>query len=257
MNNKIKLTIFAFLLIFIFSSVNNSQTTSKEVISLKGTWNFQIDPDDVGIKQSWYRSKLNDIVNLPGSMIDNDKGYEPDTNTKWTGSIYDSSWYFRPEMAKYRKKDNLKFPFWLTPKKHYIGVAWYQKEIDVPEDWKGRNVELFLERPHWETTVWIDTIKVGMQNSLSTPHQYDLSKILTPGRHIITIRIDNRIKEINVGPDSHSITDQTQGNWNGIVGDIYLKSTSPIYFDDIKIYPDVENKSVRVKINIHNITNKE
>jgi len=257
MNNKIKLTIFTFLLVFIFSSLNYSQTTSKQIISLKGTWNFQIDPEDVGIKQSWYRSKLNDIVNLPGSMIDNDKGYEPDTNTKWTGSIYDSSWYFRPEMAKYRKKDNLKFPFWLTPKKHYIGVAWYQKEVDVPENWEGRRIVLFLERPHWETTVWIDTVKIGMQNSLSTPHQFDLTKVLTPGHHLITIRIDNRIKEINVGPDSHSITDQTQGNWNGIVGDIYLKSTSPVYLDDIKIYPDVENKSVRVKIRINNITNKD
>ncbi|MEJ5352525.1 MAG: sugar-binding domain-containing protein [Melioribacteraceae bacterium] len=255
--NKIKTIIIAFMMLFILSSLNFSQSVNQKIISLKGIWNFQIDPEDIGIKQKWYKSKLNDSVKLPGAMRDNNKGYDPDTNTKWTGSIYDSSWYFRPEMAKYRKKDNLKFPFWLTPNKHYIGAAWYQKEVEIPFDWKGKKIELFLERPHWETTLWIDSIKVGMQNSLSTPHRYDLSKILTPGKHIITLRIDNRIKEINVGPDSHSITDQTQGNWNGIVGDIYLKSVSPVHFDDIKIFPNVENKSALVKIVIKNITDKD
>ncbi len=186
-------------------------------------------------------------------MKGNSKGNELTLNTKWTGSIYDSSWYFRPDMAKYREKDNLKFPFWLTPNRHYVGVAWYQREVVIPELWRGQKIELFLERPHWETTVWIDSIKVGIQNSLSTPHRYDLSKIVRPGRHIISIRVDNRIKDINVGPDSHSITDHTQGNWNGIVGDIYLKATSPVFFDDIKLFTNIEEKSVKTVLNLDNI----
>ncbi len=190
-------------------------------------------------------------------MRDNNKGDEVTLNTKWTGSIYDSSWYFRKDMAKYRQKGNLKFPFWLTPNKHYVGVAWYQREVEIPAQWKGRKIELFLERPHWETTLWVDSIKIGMQNSLSTPHRYDLSKVLTPGSHTISIRVDNRIKEINVGPDSHSITDQTQGNWNGIVGDICLKSTSPVSFEDIKLFTNIEDKSVKAEIILNNIIGKD
>lgn len=253
--NLISIAAFSFLSIMLF--VTCSQSTNENTISLKGTWEFQTDPEDVGIKQNWYQSKLTDAVNLPGSMRDNDKGDELTVNTKWTGSIYDSSWYFRPDMAKYRQKDNLKFPFWLTPNKHYVGAAWYRREVDIPSEWEGRNIQLFLERPHWETTVWIDSIKVGMQNSLSTPHCYDLKKILTPGRHTISIRVDNRIKEINVGPDSHSITDHTQGNWNGIVGDIYLKSCSPVSFEDIKLFPNIEEKSVKADIILNNTIGKE
>ena len=74
-----------------------------------------------------------------------------------------------------------------------------------------------------------------MQNSLCVPHQYDITRYVRPGKCTITIRVDNRIKEINVGPDSHSITDQTQGNWNGIVGRICLQTTPKTYFDDIQI----------------------
>ena len=247
----------AFSLLSITFIVSSPQATNKNTISLKGKWQFQTDPKDIGIKQNWYNTKLNDDVNLPGSMRDNNKGDDVTLNTKWTGSIYDSSWYFRPDMAKYRQTGNLKFPFWLTPNKHYVGAAWYQHEVEIPAEWKGRRIELFLERPHWETTVWIDTTKIGMQNSLSTPHIYDLSKVLTPGHHIISIRVDNRIKEINVGPDSHSITDQTQGNWNGIVGEICLKSISPVSFEDIKLFTNIEEKSVRAKIILNNILEKD
>ena len=250
-------SIAAFSLLSILLFVSCSESISKNTISLKGMWQFQTDPEDIGIQQNWYQSKLNDVINLPGSMRDNNKGDKVTLNTKWTGSIYDSSWYFRKDMAKYRQKGNLKFPFWLTPNRHYVGVAWYQREVEIPAAWEGREIELFLERPHWETTLWVDSIKVGMQNSLSTPHHYDLSKVLTPGSHTISIRVDNRIKEINVGPDSHSITDQTQGNWNGIVGDICLKFTSPVSFEDIKLFTNIEEKSVKAVISLNNITEKD
>ena len=109
-------------------------------------------------------------------------------------------------------------------------MAWYQKRVTVPDSWKGERVVLFLERPHIETTVWINRQEVGMQNSLCVPHVYDLTSYVTPGKsYLVTIRVDNRIKEINVGPDSHSITDQTQGNWNGIVGKIELQSTPSLF----------------------------
>ena len=141
------------------------------------------------------------------------------------------------------KKVILKFPFFLTPDKHYVGAAWYQKEVNIPADWKGERILLFLERPHIETTVWVNGQKTGMQNSLCVPHQYDITRYVRPGKCTITIRVDNRIKEINVGPDSHSITDQTQGNWNGIVGRICLQTTPKTYFDDIQIYPEPEQKT--------------
>ena len=78
------------------------------------------------------------------------------------GSLYDSSYYYNPYMEKYRKEGNIKFPFFLTPDKHYVGAAWYQKEVNIPADWKGERILLFLERPHIETTVWVNGQKTGM-----------------------------------------------------------------------------------------------
>ena len=241
--------VFNFLLLislFIFSSFR------EDVILINGTWRFEIDRQDKGITEKWFNRSLSETVKLPGSMAENLKGDEITLKTKWTGSIYDSSFYFNPNLARYREPGNIHIPFWLTPAKHYVGPAWYQKEVTIPADWKGKRIILHLERAHIETRVWVDDKEIGFQNSLVAAHEYDLTESLTPGSHRISIRVDNRIKEINVGPDSHSITDHTQGNWNGIVGKMALTAGSPVYFDDIQIYPDLKNRKARVKLSIRN-----
>lgn len=221
---------------------------AQNALNIAGKWKFQIDRNDAGVKEQWYKKTLNDDINLPGSMPEKLKGDNVTAQTKWTGSLYDSSYYFNPYMEKYRIEGNLKLPFFLTPDKHYVGVAWYQKQVVIPANWKGERILLYLERPHIETTVWINEKKAGMQNSLCVPHIYDVTDLVTKGKCTISIRVDNRIKEINVGPDSHSITDQTQGNWNGIVGKINLITTPKVYFDDIQVYPDLANKKAIVKM---------
>lgn len=228
-----------------------SGRAADRMIDLKGQWQFRTDPTDRGVAEKWFSTKLPETIKLPGSMLENGKGNPVTLQTQWTGSIYDSSWYFNPRMAKYRQPDNLKFPFWLTPDKYYVGPAWYRKAVTIPKNWTGQHITLLLERAHTETRVWVDDKEVGLQNSMVVGHDYDLSSALTPGAHTITIRIDNRIKEINVGKDSHSLTDHTQGNWNGIVGKLELRAEAPVWFDDVQVYPDLPRKLARVKLTLH------
>lgn len=223
---------------------------AQQSIDLAGKWQFAIDRDDAGIKEQWFNKQLSDYINLPASMPEKLKGDNVNAQTKWTGSLYDSSFYFNPYMEKFRVEENFKAPFFLTPDKHYVGVAWYQKEVVIPASWKGERIVFTMERPHIETTVWINNKEVGMQNSLCVPHVYDITAFVSAGKYKISVRVDNRIKDINVGPDSHSITDQTQGNWNGIVGKINLATTPKVYFDDIQIYPDLANKKALVKMTL-------
>ena len=95
--NKKQIITFIFL-ISLLLLFHCTQSITKNIISLKGKWLFQTDPEDIGTKNNWYQSKLTDTIILPGSMKDSNKGDELSLNTKWTGSIYDSSWYFRPDI---------------------------------------------------------------------------------------------------------------------------------------------------------------
>lgn len=235
-----------FCLILLLSSALKAQT-----ISLKGKWRFKTDATDLGVKDKWFTTQLPETVALPGSMAENFKGDVITLKTKWTGSIYDSSWFYNPRLAKFRAEGNIKMPFWLTPAKHYTGAAWYQKEVHIPAGWKGKRVVLSLEYPHTETRLWLDDAELGTpQYTFVVAQNFELPASLSPGKHTITIRVDNRIKAINVGQDSHSLTDHTQGNWNGIVGKMQLTAGSSIYFEDIQVYPDLKNKTARVKIQL-------
>jgi len=238
------------LLFFLLSMGMINAITAQEVISIAGTWSFTMDPHDQGVTQKWYLQHLKNTVQLPGSMLENNKGDKVTLNTRWTASIYDSSWYFDPRMQKYRTQPIPMFPFWLTPKVHYTGAAWYQKQIDIPLKWQGQQINLFLERCHTATTVWIDNKQLGTQNSLVAPHEYDLTKWATPGKHMLTIRIDNRLAAIDVGKDSHSLTDQTQGNWNGIIGRMELQAVPETALGQIQVFPDPGNHRARVEVSL-------
>jgi hypothetical protein len=247
-----KVTVVVFLILFCVSF--QSFTSNDKVINLKGKWNFAMDEKDQGISGKWFVRKLNDSVSLPGSMVENLKGYDISLKTLFTASIYDSSWYFNPRMEKYRQLENFKIPFFLTQLKYYTGLAWYQKDVNIPADWIGSNITLYLEHPHYITRVWIDSLEIGSQNSLTVPHVFDLTEKIKPGKHRITVRIDNRLKSMDVGTNSHSVTDHTQGNWNGMVGELLLRARPLLYFDDIQVFPDLEKKTALVKIKVINAT---
>ena len=218
------------------------QLQAQESISLTGSWDFAIGDS----------AKYEDYVMLPGSMLTNDKGNPVTINTPWTGSLYDSSYYYNPYMRKYQVEGNVKFPFFLTPEKHYVGDAWYRKSVYVPESWKGQHITLYLERPHIETTVFINGQNAGHQMSLSTPHQYNVTPLIVPGqRNTIAIKVYNGIENVCVGQDSHSVTDQTQGNWNGIVGTMELRSQpDEFYIKKVKVTPNIATRLIRLHIEL-------
>jgi hypothetical protein len=229
---------------------------SENTISLAGQWRFHLDSSDVGLKEQWQDRTLAEKIKLPGSLTEQGFGERPSAETKWMSGI-GAKLLSQPKYAPYlQSKENFKTPFWLTPERHYVGAAWYQRDIKIPAGWKNKCVVLKLERPHWETTVWLDDKKIGTQNGLGMANEYDFGTSLTAGKHRLTIRVDNRAV-IPVGLDAHSISDQTQTDWNGIVGKIELSAASPIWLDDVQIFPNVAEKKIRVRATLRNVTGKK
>lgn len=108
----------------------------------------------------------------------------------------------------------------------YKGAARYSRTINIPKDWKKKPVELFLERtrPTW---VYVDGELVDSCNFISTPQRYLLPKKVKPGKHLLEIVVDNgRGVPEQVYGSSHAYTEDTQTNWNGIIGRIELQLVS-------------------------------
>ena len=196
-------------------------------LDLSGTWRFHFDRNDAGVKEKWFGKKLTETITLPNSTDTAGKGNPNSPDLGQTGRLMRAV--------------------------EYTGPAWYQRDIEIPAGWDGKQIRLFLERPHWETRLWIDDEEVGMQDSLSVPHEFDLTGKLKPGRHRLTLRVDNSMK-YKVGQWAHSVTDEVMGNWNGIIGRIELRATDPVFLEDVRVGSDLEKKILWVDGKVRNTT---
>ncbi len=219
------------------------------MVDLYGQWQLKLDPSNQGIDNQWFNQAFPDTINLPGCLQEQGLGEKPGPETKWWAPLDLSERH--PSLAKYSKADeHFKLVQYLMPRHHYIGAAWFAREVEIPKSFSGKQIALRLERCHWESQVWVDGIKIGSNRSLATPHVYDLSQF-KPGKHRLSIRIDNS-KIVDLGGMAHSVSDQTQGTWNGIVGELSLTASDAVFIKKVRAYPDIHHKIVRLKIEIAN-----
>lgn len=227
------LTISALFTMFLAASCAKTENQ----LDLSGEWLYRLDPDSVGESNAWFAQQpVENTVHLPGTLDDAGIGaplqHVPALDIATLSALH--------------RKSN------------YVGPAWYQKKVSIPEDWNGKHIELELERALWETTVWVDGKKAASRESLATPHRFDLSGFLTPGEHLISIRIDNNNKYPNINvfsknyPDpqmremAHGYTNHTQIKWNGILGALRLTARNKTHLTGVQAYPDPFSSSVRI-----------
>lgn len=211
------------LLLVCFVSFTMHAESGSSKIDLSGMWRFQLDPMGFGKTpgSELYLDKLVETIVLPGSTDQGGKGI----------------------------KNNARYVDRLSRKFEYQGAGWYQREVVIPEDWKDKEVILNLERCHWETTVFVDEQLVGMDERLSTPNTFTLTKYLTPGVHTLTLCVDNRLK-YPMDQWNHGTTEYTQTNWNGIVGDISIQAKEKAHIQHVNVYPDVKEKQILAKVQL-------
>ena len=248
------------------------------VLSLAGEWHFALDPaaeqhevaeggpgrpplpPGEGIAGAWFKRELDGRIELPGILQAQGYGNPIAPDTPWMLTLGDAWWKLQPASLRERfsQPGQVEVPFLAQPPRHYLGVAWYQRRIEIPAAWQGKRIVLFLEHPHWESRVWVDDQGFPANRSLVAPHETDLG-LLTPGTHRLTIRVDNRrlvSDPRNDGHfiDSHSVSDALGAAWNGITGRIELSATTPVWIDDAQAFPDVAAQSVLLRIKIGNAT---
>ena len=224
-----KNTLIAWLFCLPFASCTSPVTQ----MDLSGQWTVCLDSTDVGMDASFGGKLFDTSITLPGTTD------EAHLGTKCT---------LKPALEKPQLLH-------LTRAYSYVGPAWYSREIQVPSDWKEKDCILHLERVLWDTQVWIDGQKVeGHEESLTTPHEYDLTPYIQPGKkQVLTVRVDNRKRyDMSVNDLAHAYTDATQVKWNGIVGDMYIKAVEKTRVESLQLYPDAASRTVKAVVSIYN-----
>ena len=171
--------------------LNMQAENQPERMDLSGIWQFALDREGT-IKAA---DAMTETVQLPGTTDTNKKG---DFIGKTEETTHLSRIYA------------------------YKGRAWYRRTVEIPANWNGKAVILMLERTK-PSEIYVDGTFAGSSNDISTPQVFDLSKFLTPGSHQLAIMVDNGSgvpKQLYAS--SHAYTEDTQTNWNGIIGKMEL-----------------------------------
>lgn len=191
----------------------------KRSFPLGGYWQVALDEEEIGIKEGWYEKTFKETVKLPGTLDENGIG-SPVTVTD---------------------------TFRLNRIRKYVGAAWYNRRVVLPDSIERKHVTLFLERCMWKTELWINGNYAGSQNSLCTPHKYKLDGMLKAGENLISIRVDNS-PVFNLGVMSHGYSEEVQTVWNGIVGRIELDIRDKVYVESVNVYSEMESSRLTTRL---------
>ncbi|WP_034043693.1 glycoside hydrolase family 2 [Wocania ichthyoenteri] len=189
--------------------------SAQKTIPLNGKWNVQLDAKEEGIKEQNYLE-----INLPGTLTE--AGY----GEKTVGSDFGV----------------------LTPTHKYVGVAYYERDIEIPKKWKHKDITVFLERVLWESQIFIDGKKLTTQDALGTPHIHNLGK-LKPGKHKLSIRVNNDMIH-NIGDKGHAYGEYTQSIWNGIVGKMELQAKDPTHIESVRTFSLIDKDQLKIELQI-------
>ncbi|MDQ5825922.1 MAG: glycoside hydrolase family 2 [Chloroflexota bacterium] len=108
-----------------------------EVELLDGEWQFELDPEDRGLREEWF------------------KGYAYRRTANWPSTIEDY-------MAKAAEQVKITGP--LTQYTPENVVAWYERDFSIPEPWlrdPGRIVQLTFGACGYETRVWLNGVQLS------------------------------------------------------------------------------------------------
>lgn len=212
-------------------SLLSCKEAANDTLDLSGPWTVALDSLDRGLDEQWYNRTLANPISLPGTLCD---------------AGYGTPCSLQPEMEK-EVFLNLKRKY------DYVGPAWYRKEIRIPAGWEGKRVGLSLERVLWQSRLWVNGHEAGQGNeSLTTPHRFDLSGLLRPGQvNVLVLRIDNRKRhDISVRDLAHAYTNDTQTMWNGVLGRMVLEAKDEASIGELRLVPDVDGSRVEVRVRL-------
>lgn len=202
-----------------------------KIIDLSGQWNTAI--NDGSIHEA----------NLPGTLDENGIGYQDNNPNQWKSEEAGGE-----NNALLNGLDVITTR--LTRAYTYEGVAVFSREVTLKAEDRDKRVFLEVERTR-SLVLQMNgqVIKPYYPGTISTPYIFEVtSNIMSKNK--IELLCDNSYQ--NWPHDeiiySSAATDETQTNWNGILGFLRLRMEEEVFISNIRVYPKNSKLTVKVEI---------
>ncbi len=183
-------------------------------INLNGEWDFEIDNAKVGTYKKYYlRDSLDSKITVP----------------------------FCPE-SKLSGIGNTDFMY----------SVWYRRDINIPDEWKGKRVILHIDASDFLTTAYVNGKEVGHHSGGYTSFAFDITKALKDSDNYITIHAEDNLGNGKQFLGKQSIMLDSYGcsytRTTGIWQTVWLEAVEEAYVKSYKVYANVAKTSVGLDV---------
>ena len=209
--------------------------------SLHGSWTA-----DIGDGESY-------LMNLPGTLDENRIGHRDQGTNQWhpDSTLGREDEVFSTDVIATR----------FTRNYTYEGEARITRRIEEAlgeavdaELAEGKRIFLEAERAR-VLHLLVDGKEIAdfIEPSISTRHVFEVTDAIRKDSEL-TLLSDNSYPGLPHDAITYSsaATDETQTNWNGILGYLRLRTENQVFLDDIRVYPIKNLLSVKMKLYVGN-----
>ena len=200
------------------AALKGCRLASDNYMTLNGTWKFNWVQNADQRPTDFYKVDFNDKgwdnIQVPGVWELNGYG-DP---------IYVNVGY--PWRSQYKNNP----PYVPTVNNH---VGTYRKEIELPADWKGRQIMAHFGSVTSNMYLWVNGKFVGYSEDSKLEAEFDLTKYLRPGKNIIAFQVFRWC-------DGTYLEDQDFFRYSGVGRDCYLYTRTANHIEDIRITPNLD-----------------
>ena len=183
-------------------------------LCLNGTWDFEIDNARVGVYKKYFeRESLDSKITVP---------FCPESALSGIGNT------------------------------DFMNSVWYRRDIEIPATWSGKRIILHIDACDYETTVYVNGLKVGTHRGGYTSFQFDITdKLKENGNYITVCAVDDIASERQVAGKQSARLDsygcyytRTTGIWQTV----WLEAVEAAHVTSYKAYPNISAPSLGLEV---------
>jgi len=192
---------------------------SRDAVSLNGTWNFLVDPMDIGAPGGFFGGWATTRV--------------PVDEWQLLEYSYPSARQIRVPGDFNTQFDDLFF---------YRDGVWYQRDIDVKVN-EGSRYHLWFGGANYTTTVFLNGEPVAKQVGGYVPFSIDVTEHLQSGFNDLVVNVNNRL-------DANSVPTQRTDWWpyGGLIRDVMLVETPVGFITNAHVSLAKQRDSIQVTV---------
>lgn len=182
-------------------------------LNLNGTWHFDFDDADAGRKARWHENApLQREITVPFAFQSTLSGIH-------TNDFHD--------------------------------VVWYQRDFEIPADWRGSAVLLHFGAVDYRAWVWVNGNLAAFHEGGHTPFHVDITPFLQDSANTLVVRVEDsstdrhqpRGKQYWEAESASIFYTRTTGIWQTV----WLEPVSAVYLRELRLTPDIDRATLQAE----------